>query len=166
MQNDDRPLVRVESHEGAFELVAVGDRRRRVGDERDVGDVVYVELESTPSRPTDLVDTGVDDEATQPGVEPVRVAQRGQITPGANERVLDGVRRTIGIPEHQPGGRIEAGDRGACQLGEGVMIASPRSLHEVSRHHGPQAVAWLTWPRSPSMASASHSTASLSGLRA
>ena len=51
--------------------------------------------------------------------------------PGTDERVLDGVRRAIRIPEHEPGGRVEAGDRGACQLGEGVMIALPRSLHEV-----------------------------------
>ena len=91
----------------------------------------------------ELVDAGVDDESTQPGVESVRVAQRGQITPGTDERILDGVRRAIRIPEHEPGGRVEAGDRGACQLGEGVMIAPPRSLHEVSRHHGPQAVARL-----------------------
>ena len=59
------------------------------------------------------------------------------------------------IPEHEPGGRVEAGDRGACQHGEGVMIALPRSHHEVSRHHAPQAVARLRWPRSPSMASRS-----------
>ena len=39
-----------------------------------------------------------------------------------------------GIPEDEPGGGIQAGDRGACQLGEGVMIALPRSLHEVSLH--------------------------------
>ena len=119
-----------------------------VGDGGEIGDVVHVDIEATAAGPPDLVDAGVDDQATQPGVESVRVAQRGQITPGTDERVLDGVRRAIGIPEHEPGGRIEAGDRGACQLGEGVMIASPRSLHEVSRHHGPQAVARLMWPRS------------------
>src|SRR6187200_2352899 len=40
------------------------------------------------------------------------------------------------------------------------MIALPRSLHEVSRHHGPQAVARLVWPRSLSMARGSTRTAS------
>ena len=74
----------------------------------------------------------------QPGIEPVRVPKRGQITPGSDERVLDGVLGLFGIPEHEPGGGIQAGDRGACQLGEGVMIASPCSLHEVSLHHAPR----------------------------
>ena len=82
----------------------------------------------------DLVDAGVHEQSTQPGVEAIRVAQRGQITPGTDEGVLDRVRRPIRIPDHEPGGRVEPGDRGACQLGEGVMIALPRSLHEVSLH--------------------------------
>ena len=34
--------------------------------------------------------------------------------------------------------RIQTGDRGACQLGEGVMIAPLRSLHEFSLHHAPR----------------------------
>ena len=80
----------------------------------------------------DLIDAGVHQQPMQPGVEPIRVAQRGQITPGTDEGVLDGVRRPVRVPDHEPGGRVEAGDRGACQLGEGVMIALPRSLHEVS----------------------------------
>ena len=42
MQDDDRPLVWIEAHECALELVAVGDRRRCVGDRWKVGDVVDV----------------------------------------------------------------------------------------------------------------------------
>jgi hypothetical protein len=74
----------------------------------------------------------------QPGIESVGIAQRGQITPGPDERVLHRVLGLFDIPEHEPGGRIQTGDRGACQLGEGVMIALPRSLHEVSLHHAPR----------------------------
>ena len=162
MQDDDRPLLGFETAEAALELVAVGDRRRGVGDGGWVREVGDVDVEATAADAPDLIDAGVHQQATQPGVESVRVAQRGQITPGTDEGVLDGVRRPIRIPEHEPGGRVEAGDRGACQLGEGVMIAPPRSLHEVSRHHGPQAVARLRWPRSLSMARGSTGTASLS----
>ena len=141
MQNDDGPLLGLEPAEATLELVAVGDRRRRVGDRgwcREIGDV---DVEMTAPNPPDLIDAGVHQQSMQPGVEAIRVAQRGQITPGTDKGVLDGVRRTIRIPEHEPGGRVEAGDRGACQLGEGVMIASPRSLHEVTLHVAPQAVA-------------------------
>src|SRR6185369_7198588 len=136
-------------------------RRRGVGDGGRVREIGDVDIEVMAPQTSDLVDAGIHQESTQPGVEPVRVAQRGQITPGTDERVLDGVRSAIRIPEHEPGGRVEAGDRGACQLGKGVMIALPRSLHEVSRHHGPQAVARLVWPRSLSMARGSTGTASL-----
>ena len=38
MQDDDRPLVRLEAAEATLELVAVGDRRRSVGDGGRVGD--------------------------------------------------------------------------------------------------------------------------------
>ena len=136
MQDDDRPLLGHETAEAALELVAVGDRRQASAMEGQVqvGDV-DVDLEGPAADAPDLVDAGVHQQSMQPGVEPIRVAQRGQITPGADEGVLDGVRRPVRVPEHEPGGRVEAGDRGACQLGEGVMIALPRSLHEVSRHH-------------------------------
>ena len=86
------------------------------------------------SDPARLIDAGADEQPMEPGVEAVGIAERGQITPGADERVLDGVLGLVGIPEDEPGGAIQSGDRGACQLGEGVMIALPRSLHEVSLH--------------------------------
>ena len=69
------------------------------------------------------------------------IPQRGQITPGPQERVLDGVLGLIGIPEDERGGAVEARDRRGCQHGEGVMIAPPRSLHEVTLHDVPWAVA-------------------------
>ena len=74
----------------------------------------------------------------QPGIEAVRVPKRGQIAPGPDERVLHGVGGLVGVPEDEPGGGVEARDRGACQRGEGVMIAPPCSLHEVSLHVAPR----------------------------
>ena len=101
--------------------------------------------------PARLIDTGAHDQPVEPGVEAVRVPQRGQITPGSDERVLDGVLGLFGIPEDQPGGRVQAGDRGACQLGEGVMIASlARSTR--SRCIPPLGRGATDRPRSSSMA--------------
>ena len=92
------------------------------------------------------------EQAVEPRVEAVGIAQRGQIAPGADERVLHRVLRLFGVPEDEPGGSVQPEDRGACQRGEGVMIAPSRSLHELSLHARPSAAARPTWPRSMSMA--------------
>ena len=73
----------------------------------------------------------LDEQAVEPGVEPIGVAQRGQVTPGPDERLLDGVLGLVGIAQDEPGGSVQPEERGACQRGEGVMIASSRSLHEL-----------------------------------
>ena len=93
------------------------------------------------AEPARLIDAGADEQPVEPGVEAVRVPERGQITPGPDERVLHGVLGLFGVPEDEPGGGVQPGDRGACQLGEGVMIALPRSLHEVSLHPAPRRAA-------------------------
>ena len=74
----------------------------------------------------------------QPGVEPIGIAQRGQITPGTDKSVLHGVIGLFGIPKNQASGSIEAIDRGACQRSKGVMIAPQCSLHEFSLHVAPR----------------------------
>ena len=83
-------------------------------------------------------DAGAVEQAVEPGVETVGAAQRGQVTPGPDERLLDGVLGLVGIAQDEPGGGIQPEERGACQRGEGVMIAPSRSLHEFQLHLAPQ----------------------------
>jgi hypothetical protein len=99
----------------------------------DEGDVDLV-----PPRPPRLIDAGADEQPAKPLVETIGIPECGQITPGPDERVLDGVLGLFGVPQDEPGGRVQARDRGGCQRGEGVMIALPRPLHELSLHHGPR----------------------------
>ena len=134
MKDDHGPHLRIEPEEAAFELVAIGDGRRRVG-HRGCVEFGQFDIDAMASSSSRLIDAGVDEQAMQPGIESVGIPKGGQITPGPDERVLHGVLGLFDIPEHEPGGAIQTGDRGACQLGEGVMIALPRSLHEVSLHH-------------------------------
>ena len=101
-------------------------------------DLAEFHVDAMAPEPARLIDAGADEQPVDPGIEAVRVPERGQITPGSDERVLDGVLGLFDIPEHEPGGGIQTGDRGACQLGEGVMIAPLRSLHEVSLHLAPR----------------------------
>ena len=134
MKDDHGPHVRIEPEEAAFELVAIDDGRRRVG-HRGCIELGQFDIDAMASGSSRLIDAGVDEQPMQPGIESVGIPKGGQITPGPDEHVLDGVFGLFGVPEHEPRGAIQTGDRGACQLGEGVMIALPRSLHEVSLHH-------------------------------
>ena len=88
--------------------------------------------------PARLIDAGAVQQAVEPGVEAIGTAQCGQVTPGSDERLLDGVLGLVGIAQDEPGGGVQPEDRGACQRGEGVMIAPSRSLHEFLLHHAPR----------------------------
>src|SRR5690242_12026606 len=72
----------------------------------------------------------------QPGVEPLRVAETGHITPGPDGGLLDRVARELRVAEDQPGSRVQPREAHVEQGREGVMIASPRPLHETSLVHG------------------------------
>ena len=82
------------------------------------------------------IETGIDGQAMQPGIEPVRVTQPGQVPPGSDERVLDRIARQFAVPLDQPGGRVQARDGEVDEHGEGVMIARRCSLHVASLVHG------------------------------
>ena len=137
MQDDERPRIRLEAQEPALELVAIDHRRLDAGDGGRVKGREF-DVEAMAPESSRLIDTGMDEHPVEPRVEQVRIPQRRQVAPGPDEGVLHRVLGLFGIPEDEPGGRIQTGDRGACQLGEGVMIARPRSLHEVSLHHAPR----------------------------
>ena len=53
---------------------------------------------------------GVNDETMEPGLEPLGIAQRRQIPPGAEQRLLRGVLRTIAITEDPVGEGVAAID--------------------------------------------------------
>ena len=110
--------------------VVVVDRRRVDGSEFDV--------DAMAPEPARLIDAGAVEQPVEPGVEAIGAAQCGQVTPGSDERLLDGVLGLVGIAQDEPGGGVQPEDRGACQRGEGVMIAPSRSLHEFLLHHAPR----------------------------
>ena len=94
-----------------------------------------LDLDRAAASATGDVDAGMDDELAEPRVEPVGVAQRRQVPPGADEPFLDRVARELRVPEDQPGCRVEPRDGRAGKLREGVMIAPLRPLDEVSLVH-------------------------------
>ena len=130
MEDDQGPRLRLEVTEATFQLVTVRRSRRFVGDAGGV-DLGELDVEAMPPESARLIDAGADEQAVKPGVESVGAAQRWQVSPGSDERLLDGVLGLVWIAQDEPGGGIQSEDRGASQRGEGVMIAFPRSLHEI-----------------------------------
>ena len=135
VEDHDRPQLRLEAAQGRVELVAVRAWAGPVGD-GDIGQRCELHLDDpTPTVPG-RVEAGVDGQSMEPGVEPVRVAQPGQVPPGPHHRLLDRVARELRVPEDESGGRVQARERHAGEHGEGVMIAPPRLLHEGPLVHG------------------------------
>ena len=77
------------------------------------------------------IEAGIDGQAMEPGVEAIRITEPRQIAPGANETVLNGVLRQLGIAKDQASGRVKPSKGAVDQHGEGVVIASPRSIDKL-----------------------------------
>ena len=137
VKDDEGPRLRLEATEAAFELVAVGHDGGLVVEGRVI-DRRQVHIEAVAPQAARLVDAGPIEQAVEPGVEASGTAQRGQVSPCPDERLLDGVLGLVGVAKDEPGGSIEPEDRGSCKLGEGVMIASSRSFHEILLHVAPR----------------------------
>ena len=89
-----------------------------------------------PSPAPSEVETGIDGQSMEPGVEPVRVAETRQVAPGADERLLDRVARELRVPEDEAGRRVQPREGRVDERGEGVMIAPLRAFDELSLVHG------------------------------
>ena len=98
-------------------------------------DGVELDLDHPPASTTREIETGVDGQAVEPGIEPVGVTQPRQVAPGSDEGLLDRVAGQLRVAEDETGGAVQPRDGPAGKLGEGVMIALPRSLDESSLVH-------------------------------
>src|SRR6478672_11997290 len=83
---------------------------------------------------TTFVGAGIDEEAAEPGVEPLDVPQAGKLSPRVDERLLDGVLGALPVPEDQAGNGVEAVASGGRQGLEGLVIAVPRRYDVVALH--------------------------------
>lgn len=135
VEDDNRAAIRAEVPEGAIEEIAVDDVAAEVGDDRGV-QRGQLDLSQPPLAAAGKIHAGVHEQPMEPGIEPVRVAQRWQVSPGSDHRLLDRVPCEVVVAEDQAGGRVQARDRPTGQRREGVMIASLCSLDETSLVHG------------------------------
>ena len=108
MEHEHGSLVGVEAPEASLQQVAVGDAARLVADDRR-GDRREVDLDGATSPLAVDVEAGVDRQPIEPGPEPVRVAQAGQVPPGADVGVLDGIPGELRVAQDQARNGLRAG---------------------------------------------------------
>ena len=137
MENDGDPLLGLQAPEAAFQLVAIGRGLAAVR-------LCRLELEDPDLRrarsvaPT-LVGAGIHEQPMQPGIEPLGIAQAGQLSPGLDEGFLDCVLGQLDVAEHEAGNPEETVAGGDREDLEGLVITAPGRLHESSRHLGSSA---------------------------
>ena len=137
MKDDDGALFRIEVTDTTLDLISVG--RSRLGIRHRQGmDLGKLDLDAPALGDPELIAAGVEEDPVKPGIETIGIAQGRQVPPASDERLLDGVLRSVWVPQDEPSRGVKPTDRGACQHSEGVMIALPRSLHEVLLHVAPR----------------------------
>lgn len=129
MQNKDRPLLWRQAPEPAFQLIPKPDAKELVGRGWPV------ERQDTQvGRPTTfarrVLETHVHEESLEPGIEPVRIAERSQVTPGDHQRVLEGILGPVDVPENPVAEREEVVRTRADQVDERLPIPSLGRLDE------------------------------------
>jgi hypothetical protein len=153
VQDHDRTALFVEPPHDGIDEHAVGDRvgRIRRGRREERNDL---DLDRSPSTATSKIETCVDDQAVEPGIEPIGLTEASKVSPSSDEAILDRVARELRVPEDEASCRVQPRDGSADEHSEGVMIALPRSLDESSLVHVFLACpARPMWSRSQPMAS-------------
>ena len=147
LQDEDGTLLGRESREPALQLIPIVDRWIRVGVGGAIG---QRSRRSLPAATAMLGVRGVHEQPVRPGVEPIRVAERRQMAPDVDQRLL---RRVLGarpVPQDAVGDRVEP----IHDLGDDEIECSPVALlrpsHEI-RLHVPASVAVPKWVRLPCM---------------
>jgi hypothetical protein len=135
MHRDDRSMARIEAPERRVDQLAVGQRARVIGHRGRI-DRCQLDLDRASSTAPGEIETGVDRQSVQPGLEPLRIAKTRQVAPGADECLLDRVARELRVPKDEAGGRVQPRESDVDEFGKGVMIASLRSCNGVSLVHG------------------------------
>ena len=70
----------------------------------------------------------------KPGIPRARVAECAHVPPSQHERVLDRVLCELRVPQDEPGGAVQPGERRRRQLREGLVISGHRPFDECSLH--------------------------------
>ena len=132
-KDEQHALLDGQASEAALQLIPVGDAEKLIVRRREI-DRKDAELggEATTSRR--FGDASADDEAVQPRVETVRIAERGQIAPGDHQCFLHSILGPIDVAEDPLRDRVEAVTPNTDQVGVGLPVTATSPLHEILIH--------------------------------
>ena len=133
MEHEDRPLFGRQPAEPAFEQVPVGNGEQVVGGRRSV-DWQHPKVGGAAALARRLGDADVDEEALEPRIESVRIAEAPEVTPGDHQRVLEGILGPIDIAEDPLGDREEPVTPSADQVDIRLPIPVLCRLDEIAIH--------------------------------
>jgi hypothetical protein len=122
-----------EPPEPAFKLVSVGDRDKLVGRCRSI-DRQNPKVRHALPLSARVTDADVDQDPLKPGVEPVRIAEASQVTPGDHQRVLKGILGPIDVTEDPVRDREQAIGARTYQVDECLPVVALGRLHEFAIH--------------------------------
>ncbi len=133
VEHEDRPLLGRQPPEPALDLVAIGERgevirRRRSVDRQDPNGRDPGALAAR------LRIADVDEHSLEPGVEPLRIAEAGQLAPGDHQRLLHRVLGEADVAEDAARDPEEQVAPRPGQDGERLPVPALGLLHEVAIH--------------------------------
>ena len=130
MEHEDRSLVGRQPPEPTLQLVTVADPSRSSGAAGpSTGSTRRFDGPTTLARR--LGDADVGDDAVDPRVEPIRIAEPPKVTPGDHQRVLEGILGSVDVAEDPVREGEEPVARRAHQVDECRLVATLRRLDEI-----------------------------------
>ena len=133
VQNKDRPLLWRQAPEAAFQLIPEPHAKELVGRGRP-----FERKNAQVGHPTTfarrVLETHVHEESLEPGIKPVRIAERSQVTPGDHQRVLEGILGPVDVPENPVAEGEEVVRASPDQVDERLPIPSLCRLDELLIH--------------------------------
>ena len=133
MQDNDGPMLGRESPKCPLQGIAVVDGHGLVACRRPV-DRQRPDVGAPPAIPPELLVAGIDHEAMEPDLEALRVAESRELTPGEEERLLDGVLGPLAIAQDPIGDGVAAVTVEVDQVREGAFVAPHRLLDQPRSH--------------------------------
>ena len=131
-----------------LELVAVGGKAGGIGFTL-VSEWRQLDLDNRVSPvPSSFAVAGADDESMEPAIEAVWIADRADMDPGGDQRLLDSVGGKVVATKDEAGRPMQTVERLGGQRREGVVVATTGAKDEISLHLAPRMMVTSRHPRS------------------
>ena len=132
-QHEKSALLGIESSEAALQLVTFRQGQEVVPAGRKI-EREHAKVGHQAALAHRLMDAGSDDEAVQPRVEPIRIAEPRQVSPGDHQRFLQGILGSVDSAEDPLRDREESVTSRADQVGIRLPIPVPCRFNEIAIH--------------------------------